>query len=125
MAYEMKPNSGSMFENDKAGNESRPDYKGKARVGDKAVWVSAWWGESRNGPYLSLRFEEMTEEQIAQYLPEAASSSAPTRRPGPPRGVTPTTTSNFQQRREEAMARVRERQRSFQSDIPHDDNIPF
>lgn len=125
MAFEVKPNTGSMFENDKEGNEARPDWKGKGRVAGKAVWISAWWGESRNGPYLNMRFEEMADEQIARYMPEAAASSAPAHRSGPPRGPAPTTAGNFQQRREEAMAKVRQKQRSFQDDIPYDDDIPF
>lgn len=129
MAFEMKPNSGSIFEADKDGNEARPDMKGKARIGDKAVWVSGWWNESRNGPFLALKFEEMTEEQVEKYMPEALRSAA---RPPPNRAGTRDNSAlvrSVQERARQMSERNKQRlppkDDPFGDGIPHDDDIPF
>ncbi len=57
MAYEIKDNSGSLFVNDRKESESHPDSKGKAMIGGKLYWVSAWRNESKDGKkYLKLAF---------------------------------------------------------------------
>lgn len=53
MAYEHKPNSGSLFSNEKKGDTS-PDYKGSALVGGVEYWVSLWKGHI--GKPHSLKF---------------------------------------------------------------------
>lgn len=37
-----KPNGGSLFKNDKRGNENWPDYKGSCNIDGKDYWISAW-----------------------------------------------------------------------------------
>lgn len=58
MAYETKPNSGSLFKNDRKEKETHPDYKGQALIGGVEMWVSAWIKEGKNGKFMSLSFTE-------------------------------------------------------------------
>lgn len=67
MAYEQRDNTGSLFKNDKQGNESRPDYKGKAMVNGEMVEVSAWVRTAESGKkYMSLVFQEPYQQQGQQ-----------------------------------------------------------
>lgn len=67
MAYEQRDNSGSLFKNDKQGNEARPDYKGKAMVNGAMVEVSAWIRTAESGKkYMSLVFQEPYQQQDNQ-----------------------------------------------------------
>lgn len=128
MAFEMKPNSGSIFEADKEGNEARPDMKGKARIGGMAVWVSGWWNTTRAGdPFLALKFEEMTEEQVEKYLPEHIRSAA---RPPPNRAGTRDNSELIRSVQERAKRMAGQNAKRapasrFDSDFPPDDDIPF
>ena len=59
MAYEIKDNTFSLFENDKRGNDKAPDYKGKGMVDGKEVRVAVWKRKSASGiEYLSGSIEE-------------------------------------------------------------------
>ena len=58
MAYEVKPNSGSMFVNDKKEKDTHPDRKGSALIGGVEYWVSGWLKKTKEGAtWLSLSFE--------------------------------------------------------------------
>jgi uncharacterized protein (DUF736 family) len=58
MAYEIKPNSGSLFVNDKKEKPNHPDFKGQAIIEGVACWLSAWKKEAKDGKmYLSLSFQ--------------------------------------------------------------------
>ena len=64
MAYEQRDNSGSMFINEHRQGENHPNVKGKAMVGGKMYWVSAWTKTTRDGKkWQSLAFQEMDEQQ--------------------------------------------------------------
>lgn len=134
MGFEVRPNTGSMFENDKEGNDARPDMKGKIRIGrNQAFWISGWWKESRNGPFLSLQFEELTDEQIRKYMPEVAldrDGSPPPRGEQriPARPASYGANSDFAQRSQEAVRKAQDRARKIGrpvDDVPFDDDIPF
>lgn len=58
MAYEPRDNSGSLFLNDKQGNQKRPDRRGSAMINGKEYWVSAWDKRGPKGDFISLAFEE-------------------------------------------------------------------
>lgn len=75
MAYEIRENSGSMFANDRAGeNPNAPQAKGKALIGGVMYWVSAWTKTKNDGgKWQSLSFEPMNAEHTAQYGPQAQS----------------------------------------------------
>ena len=67
MAYEMKPNTFSLFENDKKGNEKAPDYKGKGLIDGKEVKVAVWKRTSQSGiEYLSGSIEEVPQPDLPQ-----------------------------------------------------------
>lgn len=58
MAYEVKDNTGSVFQNDKKEKDTHPDRTGQAKIGGVDYWVSGWIKQDRNGkPYLSLAFK--------------------------------------------------------------------
>ena len=59
MAFEMKDNTFSLFENDKRGNDKAPDYKGKGLINGKEVKIAIWKRKSASGiEYLSGTIEE-------------------------------------------------------------------
>lgn len=72
MAFEMKPNTFSLFENDKRGNDKAPDYKGKGLVDGKEVKIAVWKRTSQSGiEYLSGTVEEVTKPDMPQPEPKA------------------------------------------------------
>jgi len=57
MAYEMKPNTASLFKNDNR-EKLQPHNKGSALIDGKEYWVSGWENQSANGvEYQSLKFQ--------------------------------------------------------------------
>lgn len=65
MAYEIKDNTFSLFENDKKGNDKAPDYKGKGKVSGVEVKVAVWKRTSQSGvEYWSGSIEEVFVPQI-------------------------------------------------------------
>ena len=80
MGYEQKNNQGSMFLNDKQGNESRPDWRGSITVNGVEYWCSAWNKATRDGKkWLSLSVKP--KEERPQTKP---ANSAPQRDPEDP-----------------------------------------
>lgn len=58
MSYEQKPNTGSLFKNDKKEKDTHPDRTGTALIDGVAYWVSAWTKEGKNGKWQSLAFKK-------------------------------------------------------------------
>ena len=57
MSYEQKPDTGSLFKNDKRESDSHPSYKGSAFVGGEHYWVDLWINEAKDGSkWLNLKF---------------------------------------------------------------------
>ena len=57
--YEQKDMTGSLFENDKAGNDARPDLRGSVTIDGTKYSISAWHNESKAGKkYVSLKVSE-------------------------------------------------------------------
>jgi hypothetical protein len=55
MAFEVKPNTGSLFRAEKD-KETDRDYSGQANIGGELFWVSGYLKTSKNGKkYLDLR----------------------------------------------------------------------
>lgn len=76
MAYEAKPNTGSLFKNDKKTTDQHPNAKGSALIGGKEFWISSWTnivqgGERQGEKYQSLKFEPKEKQE----LPQAATQS--------------------------------------------------
>lgn len=58
MAYEQKPNSGSLFKNDRKEQDTHADYRGSAVIAGVDHWIDAWINESSSGvKYMSLKFK--------------------------------------------------------------------
>lgn len=73
MAYEIKDNSFSLFLNDKGGNDKRPDWSGKGKIGGKEVRVSVWKRTSQSGiEYLSGSIEELQKAEAPKEEPKEA-----------------------------------------------------
>ena len=61
--FQQRDNSGSLFKNDKGGNESRPDYRGSAMVDGVEYWVSAWIKDGKSGKFMSLSYQVKEEQE--------------------------------------------------------------
>lgn len=62
MAYEQKPNSGSLFRNEDKKTDKHPDYSGSAVIGGVEYWVNGWIntigsGENKGKKYMNLQFK--------------------------------------------------------------------
>lgn len=58
MAYETKPDSGSLFKNDKREKDTHPNAKGSALIDGVEYWVDAWTNTAQDGrKYQSLKFK--------------------------------------------------------------------
>ena len=86
MAYELKNNTFSLFENDKKGNDKAPDFRGKGMVDGKEVRVAVWKRKSASGiEYLSGTIEKnekpaevsTTTEKPEQQIEEAVADQIP------------------------------------------------
>jgi len=62
MTFEHKPNSGSLFVNDKKDKDSHPDRTGSALIGGVEYWVSGWINDGTKGKYLGMKFTPKDEE---------------------------------------------------------------
>lgn len=59
--FQHKPDSGSLFKNDRREKDTHPHAKGSALIGGVEYWVSAWTNEGKNGKYQSLKFSRKDE----------------------------------------------------------------
>ena len=75
MAYEMKPNTGSLFKNDKKEADTHPDYKGSALIeGLGECWLDAWVNTANNGSkYMSVKIKPK-DANGSRSAPQPASS---------------------------------------------------
>ena len=61
MAFEHKPNSGSIFPNDYKERDTQPDWTGSAMINGEEYRLAAWNNEGRNKDYISIKFELKSE----------------------------------------------------------------
>ena len=54
MAYVPKDGSGSLFRNDKNGNDKRPDWRGDLMIGEQMYELAAWEKQGARGTFFSL-----------------------------------------------------------------------
>jgi hypothetical protein len=58
MAYEAKPNTGSLFKNDKRTQDTHAHANGSALIDGVEYYVDAWTNTDKNGnKYQSLKFK--------------------------------------------------------------------
>jgi uncharacterized protein (DUF736 family) len=74
MAYEQKPNTGSLFKNDRKQSDTHPDYKGSALIdGLGDCWLDAWINTAKDGSkYMSLKIKPKEGSRPAAQTPEPA-----------------------------------------------------
>ena len=62
MAFEHKENTGSLFKNDKDGNDKRPDFTGTAKIDGVVYKVASWVNNSPDDRIrISLKFDKKEE----------------------------------------------------------------
>lgn len=69
--------TGVMFENDKAGNEKRPDWKGSMEIDGVHYWCSGWSRQSAKGPLISMKLEKKENAAAPVAKPAPAPTPAP------------------------------------------------
>ena len=78
MAYEHKPNEGSLFVNDRKQNESQPDYRGTINITKPGIYDLSGWKKTleSGGVRLGLSARHIDERPPKEGAkPEATSSS--------------------------------------------------
>lgn len=64
MAFILKPNSGSLFPNNRKNKDSHADRTGKCNVGGKLYYVSGWDKLTQDGTeWVSLAFKPIDEAE--------------------------------------------------------------
>lgn len=89
MAYEQKPNSGSLWPNDRKEKDTHPDLRGSINVNGVDYWINAWGKVSKDGKdWLSISVKSKDEQSGGG----AASSGALSKWSRPVGGASATTT---------------------------------
>lgn len=63
MAYEHKDGHGSLFQNDKGGVDTRPDYRGDFMLDGQLYEMAGWKKQGAKGPFLSLAIKPKEQRQ--------------------------------------------------------------
>jgi uncharacterized protein (DUF736 family) len=59
MAYELKNGSGTIFKNDKKGNEKAPEYRGEIKTPSGETFeISLWVKDGQKGKFFSVSVKE-------------------------------------------------------------------
>ena len=73
MPYEPKPNSGSLFKNERKTSDKHPDYTGTWKDADGKEWqLAAWVKEGKKGKFFSVsasQWRESSEPKSNSDLP--------------------------------------------------------
>ena len=69
MAYEQKPNSGSVFPNDKKGNDKAPDLKGTFNINGKPYQIALWQRHGNKGTFYSVAIQGPQAKKDSDGLP--------------------------------------------------------
>ena len=73
MAFQQKPNRGSLFKNDEKSKEEDRDYSGSINVEGREYWLSGWISETKKGSkYLSLAVKPKDEQNGEKAKPKAS-----------------------------------------------------
>ncbi|MCE7073672.1 hypothetical protein LZG74_25405 [Dyadobacter sp. CY327] len=57
MAYEQKPNTASMFKNDRKEADTHADFRGSALIEGQEYYVDCWLNTGAKGEYYSMKFK--------------------------------------------------------------------
>jgi hypothetical protein len=73
MAFQLKPNRGSLFKNDEKSKQEDRDYAGSINVEGREYWLSGWVSETKKGgKYLSLAVKPKDEQSSEKAKPKAS-----------------------------------------------------
>jgi hypothetical protein len=77
MAYEQKPNEGTLFANKDKQSDAHPNAKGSALIGGVEYWVSAWTNTAQTSGdrYQKLKFTP--KDQAGKPVQKSALKAAP------------------------------------------------
>lgn len=65
MSFQYQPGSGSLFTNDKEGNDKRPDYRGDINIDGKNYRIAGWIKEGKKGAFISLKVDDKAAPDMA------------------------------------------------------------
>lgn len=82
MAFQHKPNNGSLFVNQDKVADTQPSWTGSALIDGREYRLAAWENESRNGLYLSIKFTDKEEWDNRQNRRADPESNRPRGRTG-------------------------------------------
>lgn len=78
MAYEKRPNSGSVFRNQRRRNDNDAAYTGDALIDGKEFWINCWPKKDKNGDtWMSFSFREKQPRQQQEQPSQAVSEPLP------------------------------------------------
>lgn len=65
--YQQKPETGTLFKNDKRETDKHPLYRGSALIDGVAYWMSAWvnkiqGGDNAGQSYMALKFDKKDQQ---------------------------------------------------------------
>ena len=80
MTYVQKPNSGTLFQNNKGDNDKRPDYRGELNVDGVLFEIAAWEKRGSKGTFLSLSVKPKQERESASVRERPSGGGRQTRR---------------------------------------------
>lgn len=91
MAYSHNNNEGSLFVNDKGGNERRPDYRGSILIEGKLYDLAGWktTAKTTGKVFLSLKATLALREEAQQGAAQYARPQTPAATQAPARQQTP------------------------------------
>jgi hypothetical protein len=70
MAYEQKPNTGSLFKNHKKESEKHPTHAGSFNIEGTEYWINAWVNETKKGEkYFSLKVKPKEAQAVKKEQP--------------------------------------------------------
>lgn len=75
MAFELREGQGTLFPNNKDGNDKRPDYRGSVMIGGTEYELAAWSKEGKKGPYLSLSAKVKPAAETSDSVRKASSQA--------------------------------------------------
>jgi hypothetical protein len=71
VAFEHKPDSGSIFKNERKTSDNHPSMTGSALIDGVEYFVDAWTNESAKGRYQSLKFKRKDKQPMPAAAPES------------------------------------------------------
>lgn len=76
MSYQHKPNTGSLFKNDKREKDTHAHARGSALIDGVEYWISAWTNSKDSGEkWQALKFSRKDENKAPRPAPQQPAQS--------------------------------------------------